>query len=345
MLYLNLVLDPYRYLRSLLFALPPEAAHAATLVGLKLANQFGLLSGLVPSSSAPVALMGLHFPNRLGLAAGLDKNATCVDALGAMGFGFIEVGTITPRPQSGNPQPRLFRLIEGHALINRMGFPNDGAEAVCKRLRKRRYKGVCGVSIGKNAITPLQDAASDYVACLTAVYPSADYVAINISSPNTAELRRLQQGELLRSLLTTLLGARDALIRDHRRKVPILVKLTADLDEAELSNAARTAIECGIDGIIATNTTVRREGLVSSIGVADGGLSGAPLLRRAIQAVQCIRAEVGSDFPIIGVGGIGSAEDAVAMRAAGADLLQIYTGLIYRGPALIHEILGSAAHA
>jgi len=351
--YRSAVIDPYRYLRPLLFALPPEMAHAVTLDGLQLAHRIGLLPLLVPhTNSTPLTLMGLRFPNRLGIAAGLDKNVTCIDALGALGFGFIEVGTITPQPQPGNARPRLFRSLSDHALINRMGFPNDGTQAVCERLSKRRYHGIRGVSIGKNATTPLSDAAADYVACLAAVYPYADYVAINISSPNTAELRRLQQGELLRSLLSTLVASRVALTREHERHVPLLIKLTADLDDVELADAARVAVACGIDGIIATNTTVRRDGLKHSSGRSSGpssgreagGLSGAPLFARALQAVRCIRAEVGSEFPLIGVGGIASAENAVAMRAAGADLLQIYTGLIYRGPALIGEILASRAN-
>jgi dihydroorotate dehydrogenase len=288
--------------------------------------------------------MGLTFPNRLGLAAGLDKNAVCVDALGALGFGFIEVGTVTPKPQRGNIKPRLFRLTEDRALVNRMGFPNEGVEMICARLRKWRYgnaNGICGVNIGKNAATQLADAASDYVSALTAVYPVADYVAINISSPNTLELRRLQRGELLRSLLSALQATRSVLVREFGRNVPLLVKLAADLEDSELIDAVQVSVACGVDGIIATNTTVRREGITHR-NREEGGLSGAPLLRRALHAVQCIRAEAGSDFPIIGVGGIDSAEAANAMRSAGADLLQVYTGFVYRGPKLIQEVLGDS---
>jgi dihydroorotate dehydrogenase len=344
-MYRKRVLDTYRYLRPLLFALPPEVAHAVTLAALNSVHQLGLLSLLaMRQSSAPVSLMGLSFPNRLGIAAGLDKNATCIDALGTLGVGFVEVGTVTPKPQAGNARPRLFRLPDDQALINRMGFPNDGMHIVCERLRKRRYAGICGVNIGKNAATPLHDAASDYVACLASAYPCADYVAINVSSPNTAELRRLQQGDMLKSLLTALLETRATLMRETKRFVPILIKLTADLEVDELASAAQISIACGIDGVIASNTTVRREGLKYS-GPEDGGLSGAPLLLRAIHAVQCIRAEAGSNFPIIGVGGIDSAEDAIAMRAAGADLLQVYTGLVYRGPALVREIIQAEANA
>jgi dihydroorotate dehydrogenase len=285
--------------------------------------------------------MGLTFANRLGIAAGLDKNAVCVDALGALGFGFIEVGTVTPKPQAGNARPRLFRLIEDRALVNRMGFPNDGMDLIRARLHGRRYTGICGVNIGKNAVTPLNDAASDYVACLAGVYEVADYVAINISSPNTTDLRRLQQGSMLQSLLTTLLDARAKLVRQWGRHVPMLIKLSADLEDDELIAAARISVACGVDGIIATNTTVRREGLTLS-SVEEGGLSGAPLLHRAIHAVECIRAETTSSYPIIGVGGIQSVTDAIAMRNAGADLLQVYTGFVYRGPNLIQEVLGDS---
>ena len=285
--------------------------------------------------------MGLSIANRLGLAAGLDKNAVCIDALGALGFGFIEVGTVTPKPQAGNARPRLFRLIDDRALINRMGFPNDGLERIRTRLHRRRYSGICGVNIGKNALTPLEDAASDYVACLVGLYAVADYIAINISSPNTRDLRRLQQGAMLRSLLSKLLEVRAVLVRESGRHVPILIKLSADLEDDELIDAARISVACGVDGIIATNTTVRREGLVSLIA-EEGGLSGAPLLRRAIHAITCIRAETGSSYPIIGVGGIQSVTDAIAMRNAGADLLQVYTGFVYRGPNLIHEVLGDS---
>jgi dihydroorotate dehydrogenase len=348
LLYLNSVLDLYHYLRPLLFALPPEAAHAVTLAGLKLTHQFGLLPAIERQTSAPVSLMGLQFPNRLGLAAGLDKNAACVDALGALGFGFIEVGTVTPKPQAGNPRPRLFRLIEDCALINRMGFPNDGIAKICARLGERRYgrstAGVCGINIGKNAVTTLQAAASDYVAGLMAVYPFADYVAINVSSPNTLQLRRLQRGELLRSLLVALQETRMVLERESVRRVPILVKLTADLDDIELADATRVSVACGVDGIIATNTTVGRDE-IKYRGKEEGGLSGAPLLKRALHAVQCIRAEAGSRFPIVGVGGIDSVADAEAMRTAGADLVQVYSGLIYRGPSLIQEILASTVSA
>jgi len=334
----------YSFIRPLLFVLPPEIAHGLTLNVLSMARGVGLLPA-PQSDSAPIELMGLRFPNRLGIAAGLDKNASCIDGLGGLGVGFVEIGTVTPRPQRGNAKPRLFRLLEDQALINRMGFPNDGQQAICERLRVRRYQGICGVNIGKNADTLLQDAARDYADCLTAVYAFADYVAVNVSSPNTTGLRNLQSGDALRSLLDALIATRTLLERDRGRHVPVLVKLTTDLSDAELREAVRAALGCGIEGIIATNTTVDRGGLRSMHATEAGGLSGAPLLPRAIRAVECIRAEVASGYPVIGVGGIGSAADAIAMRKAGADLIQIYTGLVYRGPKLIREILASSANA
>jgi dihydroorotate dehydrogenase len=336
------VFDTYRFLRPLLFALPPEAAHATTLAALQFAHGLRFVAAS-PSKepSASVTLMGLRFPNRLGIAAGLDKNGTCIDALGALGVGFIEVGTVTPLPQLGNAKPRLFRLLDDRALINRMGFPNDGIKTVSERLRRRRYPGVCGVNIGKNASTPLADSINDYVLCLTGAYAHADYIAINISSPNTSELRRLQHGELLEKLLSALVESRSKLEVTFGRRVPLLVKLTTDLEHDELSAAAKAAVACGFDGIIATNTTLCREGLRSANAHEEGGLSGAPLFARAAHAVACIREAVGASIPIIGVGGIEKADDAIAMRRAGADLVQIYTGLIYRGPALVGEVLES----
>lgn len=336
--------DPYSLVRPILFALPPEAAHSVTLSMLRVAHRTGLLTAMrkVPIA-LPVTLMGLTFPNRLGIAAGLDKSATCIDALGALGFGFIEVGTVTPRPQVGNRRPRLFRLTEDCALINRMGFPNDGAVAIRSRLRRRKYAGVCGVNIGKNAERPLSEAASDYVSCLELLYADADYFAVNISSPNTFELRQLQQADRLRQLVDALLEARYRQQRLCERHVPILVKLASDLGSGDLALAARIVKEGGIDGLIASNTTLSRDDVLDSRRTEVGGLSGAPLLDRALSAARCIRAEVGGGYPIIGVGGIDSAGDAQAMRAAGADLLQIYSGLVYRGPALVSEILSLSA--
>jgi dihydroorotate dehydrogenase subfamily 2 len=330
----------YRLLRPFLFALPPEVAHSTTLAGLKIAHHLGLLKDFAPSGRCePIELLGLRFPNRLGLAAGLDKNGHCIDALGALGFGFIEVGTVTPLPQAGNPKPRLFRLIPDRALINGMGFPNDGAATVCRRLGHRKFPGVCGINIGKNAATPIDSAVDDYLACLSACYSTADYIAINISSPNTHNLRSLQQGAQLRHLLGALVAARQTLRGATGRQVPLLVKLTVDLDTDEMIDAALAAVECGIDGVIASNSTVHRDTLTSTIAPTNGGLSGAPLFRRSVVAIGLIRKAVGEGVPIIGVGGVGNARDALEMRAAGADLIQVYTALIYRGPALIREIV------
>jgi len=333
------MMDWYRIARPLLFTLPPEWAHALTLTGLRAAHRLLLLSSC--EFNQPIDLMGLTFPNRFGIAAGLDKNASFIDPLGALGFGFIEVGTVTPRPQSGSLRPRLFRLPTDRALINRMGFPNDGADAVFKRLQVRRYRGICGVNIGKNAATPIIQAEEDYVAALRTVHAVADYIAVNISSPNTAELRSLQGASRLHSLLVRLVTVRDALGRESNRQVPLLIKFTADVGDDELIASAHAAVHSGVDGIIAVNTTTNRPLVSDRRSYEAGGLSGAPLLGRAIEAVRCIRSEVGSKFPIIGVGGIQSAADARAMREAGADLVQIYTGLIYRGPALVREILAS----
>lgn len=330
----------YRLIRPLLFSLPPETAHSVTLGGLNLAHRVGLLSSLTAETSAEsIELMGLRFPNRIGLAAGLDKNGTNIDSLGALGFGFVEIGTVTPFPQSGNGRPRLFRLVEDRALINRMGFPNRGVKSVVERLRARTFTGICGVNIGKNASTALANAADDYVACLNAVYNECDYVTVNISSPNTAELRDLQHGGRLRALLSTLAGSRRLLADRFGKHVPIVVKLTADLSAEELEDATQIVVESGMDGIVATNTTTRRENLKSRYATEEGGLSGEPLRACALAAVDVIRRSAGAKFPVIGAGGVSSAHDAAALRAAGADLVQIYTGLIYRGPRLLKECL------
>ncbi len=333
----------YALARSLLFALEAERAHGLTLAGLRAGHRLGLLGPAGAAAPAqPVELMGLTFANRIGLAAGFDKNATCVDAMGALGFGFLEVGTLTPRSQEGNPRPRVFRLPRARAVINRMGFPNEGVEAAAARLRRRRYAGVCGVNIGKNAATPLEQATADYVAALQAVYECADYVTVNISSPNTQGLRQLQQGEQLRPLLQALLAARADLAARVGWTVPLVVKLSPDLAADELAATAQVIRELSLDGVIATNTTLDRSG-VRGLPDADrpGGLSGAPLRERAVAVVHALRTHLGPDMPLIGVGGISSAADAATMFAAGADLIQVYTGLIYRGPALVRELVAA----
>lgn len=336
----------YALARALLFALDAERAHGLTLAGLRVSHRLGLLglAGAPPPVPA-VQLMGLSFANRVGLAAGFDKNATCIDAMGALGFGFVEVGTLTPRAQQGNPRPRVFRLPQARAVINAMGFPNEGVAAAVVRLRRRRYGGVCGVNIGKNAATPLEQATGDYVTALQAVYEYADYVAVNISSPNTQGLRQLQQGGQLRPLLLALLATRAELAERVGWRVPLLVKLSPDLAVDELAGTAQVIGELQLDGVIATNTTLDRT-LVAGLPDAQrpGGLSGAPLRERAVAVVRELRALLGPTMPLIGVGGISSAADAAAMLAAGADLIQVYTGLIYRGPALVRELAAVTRH-
>ena len=325
----------YSTLRPLFFSLDPEHAHRLALEAARLAS--GLPGRRI--AGTPVDLIGLRFPNRVGLAAGFDKSAEAVDGLGRLGFGFVEVGTVTARAQGGQPRPRLFRHASASALINRLGFPNDGAAAVAKRLRLRHYRGVLGVNIGKNADTPIDRALDDYVACLRALHAVADYVTVNISSPNTAALRDLHAPERLEPLLRGLLRERDRLLLGYARRLPLLLKVSPDLDRAALESVARVATGAGIDGIVATNTTVQRRAAFDGSANQSGGLSGAPLHALALETVAALRAIVGPGLPIIGVGGIDSVTKALAMRAAGADLVQIYTGLVYRGPALVKRLV------
>lgn len=334
----------YPLLRPLLFSLDGERAHAVTFSLLQFAHAVGLLGDGKHDADAGVTLMGLRFPNRLGLAAGLDKNARYIDALGALGFGFIEAGTVTAQPQDGQVKPRLFRLPEVGALINRMGFPNEGAEAIAQRLAQRKFAGVCGINIGKNAVTPLAEAARNYLECFRVVAPHADYVAVNVSSPNTAHLRQLQQVDQLRPILDALLEERLRLTASSAKSLPMLVKVSPDLPADDLAAVARLVRELRIDGMIATNTTITRA-VVAGIRNSDqqGGLSGAPIRSLALRAIPVLREQLGRDIPIIAVGGIDSGDDAVAALQAGADLIQIYTGLIYRGPALVTEILAAVS--
>ncbi len=325
----------YSTLRPLFFALDPEHAHRLALEAARLAS--GLPGRRI--AGTPVELFGVKFPNRVGLAAGFDKSAEAVDGLGRLGFGFIEVGTVTARAQGGQPRPRLFRHASASALINRLGFPNDGAAAVAKRLRQRHYRGVLGVNIGKNADTPLDRALDDYVACLRAVHAVADYVTVNVSSPNTAALRDLHATERLEPLLHGLLRERDRLLVGYARRLPLLLKVSPDLDRATLESVVRVAARVRIDGIVATNTTVQRGAALAASANQSGGLSGAPLHALALETVAALRGLIGPDLPIIGVGGIDSVAKALAMRDAGADLIQIYTGLVYRGPALVKRLV------
>jgi len=330
----------YSLLKSLLFQLEPERAHALTLASLNRLHRLGLLSLIAdkPCATDAVQLMGLTFPNRVGIAAGLDKNAVCMDALGALGVGFVEVGTATPRAQVGNPQPRIFRLVDAEGLINRMGFPNDGMAVIAQRLMQARFNGVRGVNIGKNATTSLVDATSDYLTCLRHLAPHADYIAINVSSPNTVGLRSLQAAEHLRPMLTALLEARTQLLPTLQRALPMVVKLAPDLNDEELQSIAELLRELAIDGVIATNTTLSRPAGIGPLAAEAGGLSGRPVHALSLATVRKLRQLLGPTFPIIGVGGIFSGADAVAMHQAGADLVQVYTGLIYKGPGLISQM-------
>lgn len=331
----------YALIKPLLFQLSPETAHALTLDVLHRAHAVGLVSPWVRPVADPVSLMGLSFPNRVGIAAGLDKNAVCVDALAALGAGFVEIGTVTPKPQDGNPAPRVFRLPGAGALINRMGFPNEGMERIAARLEARRGCGIVGVNIGKNASTPLEQATQDYLICLRRLAPLADYITVNVSSPNTTGLRSLQAAEQLRPMLATLVAARDEQLASRSRPLPLLVKLAPDLERDELCAIAEVLATARVDGVIATNTTITRPAGLGALADEKGGLSGAPVHELSLKAVRTLRSALGSGFPIIGVGGIDSAQAALAMREAGADLVQVYTGLIYRGPGLINEVAGA----
>ncbi|MBP6764241.1 MAG: quinone-dependent dihydroorotate dehydrogenase [Rubrivivax sp.] len=336
-------LVPYALTRPFLFGLDPEKAHDLTMHSLaRLQNTPAQCLWSQTRVADPVTVAGLKFPNRIGLGAGLDKNGQCIDGLGAMGFGHIEVGTVTPKPQPGNPQPRMFRLPPAQALINRMGFNNQGLDAFVANVQRahsfRAAGGVLGLNIGKNAATPIEHAVDDYLVALAGVYPHADYVAVNISSPNTKNLRALQSDEALDALLSALQKRRQQLARQHRREVPMFVKIAPDLDEAQVGVIAATLRHNGIDGVIATNTTIARDA-VKGLAHAEetGGLSGAPLREASNRVVKQLRAALGAGYPIIGVGGVMSGADAKAKLAAGADLVQIYTGLIYGGPALVGE--------
>lgn len=333
---------PYALTRPFLFGLDPEAAHDLTLGALARIQHTPLICAVAQARvDDPVTVAGLKFPNRIGLAAGLDKNGRCIDGLGAMGFGFIEVGTVTPKAQSGNPKPRMFRLIEANALINRLGFNNEGLESFLRNVKRARFRqkgGILGLNIGKNASTPIERAADDYLLCLDGVYPHADYVTVNISSPNTKNLRELQSDAALDALLGAIQTRRMLLAKEHGKQVPIFVKIAPDLDETQVQVIARTLQNNGMDGVIATNTTVARDQVAHlPHGNEAGGLSGAPVLAASNRVIAQLRVALGSKVPIIGVGGVMSGEDAIAKRKAGADLIQIYTGFIYKGPGLVTE--------
>ena len=331
---------PYALARPFLFGLDPEHAHEVTLGALaRLQNTPLQCTWSQARVADPVTVAGLQFPNRVGLAAGLDKNGRCIDGLAAMGFGFIEVGTVTPKAQPGNPKPRMFRLPQANALINRLGFNNDGLDAFLANVRRAKFRqqgGILGLNIGKNAATPIERAVDDYLLCLDGVYPHADYVTVNISSPNTKNLRALQSDDALDQLLGAVQKRRSALARQHGRSVPIFVKIAPDLDATQIEAIAASLQRHRIDGVIATNTTIARDAVQHlPHGNEAGGLSGAPLFEASNRVITQLRAALGAAYPIIGVGGVLSAADARAKIAAGANLVQIYTGFIYEGPALV----------
>ncbi len=329
----------YSLLRPLLLRLDPETAHHLTLGGLKAVYALGF-SGLLARrpASDPRTVMGLTFPNPVGLAAGLDKNGDCIDGLAALGFGFIEIGTVTPLPQPGNPKPRLFRLPQAQGIINRMGFNNDGVDRLVENVKRASYRGILGINIGKNAVTPIEKAADDYLICLRKVYAHAGYVTVNISSPNTKNLRQLQDEAALDGLLAQLKAEQQKLADTHGKYVPIALKIAPDMEGGQIAQIARLLMQHRIDGVIATNTTLSREGVEHlPHGAEAGGLSGAPVRGKSTAVIRALAAELQGALPIIGAGGILSGADAAEKIDAGAALVQLYSGLIYRGPALIGE--------
>ena len=331
----------YDLFRPLIFKLAPETAHGLTLQSLACAERIGLLPNVNPRTS-PATLMGLHLPNPVGLAAGLDKNGEYIDGLAALGFGFIEIGTVTPRPQSGNPKPRLFRVPEHFAVINRMGFNNDGIDRLIANVQRAKYRGVLGINIGKNADTPMENAADDYLIGLEKAYPFASYITINISSPNTKNLRALQGGDELSRLLETLKNRQSSLHTEHCRYVPLAVKIAPDLDDAQIDDIARIVPACGIDAVIATNTTIDKSALgASPLAQEAGGLSGAPVFAPSNRVLKKLADAFAGSLPLIGVGGILSGGDAKHKLDLGATAVQVYSGMVYRGPALVKECLAA----
>lgn len=332
----------YGLAKKILFAMPPELSHEIALDWMGAAHRLGLLKLMMTQPQQPVEVMGLTFPNPVGLAAGLDKNGDYLNALGDLGFGFVEIGTITPLPQPGNPQPRLFRLPEQQAIINRMGFNNKGVEHLVAQVKKRSFKGVLGINIGKNKNTPDDRALDDYLICLRAVYAHADYITVNISSPNTPGLRSLQFGESLAQLVAGIKAEQKILAERYVRYVPIAVKIAPDMNDDDVRAVASTLQDHKIDAIIATNTTLSRHGVDDSPHAREsGGLSGAPVRDMSTHVIKVLTDYLGDSIPVIGVGGIMSGADAEAKFAAGAKLVQIYSGFIYRGPALIAECVNA----
>ncbi len=338
-------LVPYGLARRVLFSLDAEVAHELTMASLARTQGTPLQAAYSNARvHDPISLAGLTFPNRVGLAAGLDKNARCIDGLGAMGFGFVEVGTVTPLAQGGNPKPRIFRLPQANALINRLGFNNDGLDAFVANVqrsslrRNNDHSLLLGLNIGKNAATPMEDATDDYLQCLDGVYPHADYVTVNISSPNTKNLRSLQSDAALDALLSAIAKRRKSLQRKVGKYVPLFVKIAPDLDASQVAVIAAALLQHGMDGVVATNTTLSRDAVQGMAHSEEtGGLSGAPVREASNRVITQLRAALGKKFPIVGVGGILCAADAVEKIRCGADVVQIYTGLIYTGPDLVRD--------
>ncbi|RYY75543.1 MAG: quinone-dependent dihydroorotate dehydrogenase [Gammaproteobacteria bacterium] len=329
----------YTHLRDLLFKLDAETSHEFSLDLIGATERLQLIKFFLSDIPVnPVEVMGITFPNPVGLAAGLDKNGDYFNALGAMGFGFVEIGTITPRPQAGNAKPRLFRIPEAHAIINRMGFNNKGVDHLVERVKRRRFSGILGINIGKNAVTPVENAADDYVICMQKVYAHADYITVNVSSPNTQGLRDLQFGDSLNRLLEAIKNEQSKLQTLYGRYVPVAVKIAPDMDNDSVIQVAQTLLTQGIDGVIATNTTIGREGVEEfEISLEAGGLSGFPVRDKSTRVIRVLHSELGNQLPIIGVGGITDGESAAEKIKAGAKLVQLYSGFIYRGPRLISE--------
>ena len=326
----------YSLARPLLFSLAPERAHELTLSLLKSTHKMGLMRQSV--ALKPVTCMGIEFPNPVGLAAGLDKNGAYIDALASQGFGFIEIGTITPLPQAGNPEPRLFRLPKEKAIINRMGFNNDGVDQLVENVKASKFKGVLGINIGKNAATPVEKAVDDYLICLEKVYNYASYITVNISSPNTKNLRSLQSGDALTELLETLKKRQLELAEENQHYVPLVLKVAPDLESEDIQFIAQQLLTFKLDGLIVTNTTLSREGVENlPHGDEAGGLSGAPVFAKSTACLAAFAEALKGQIPLIGVGGILSGQDALAKKNAGASLVQVYSGLIYTGPNLIKD--------
>lgn len=334
-------MNMYELIRPLVFKIDPEQAHHLALNALKHAQKLGLLP-IVPADVRPTKLMGLDLPNPVGLAAGLDKNGECIQGLAALGFGFVEIGTVTPRPQDGNPKPRLFRVPEHQGVINRMGFNNLGIDNLIANVQKAEFTGVLGINIGKNATTPIEQAADDYLICLEKAYAHASYITVNISSPNTKNLRDLQQGDELTKLLSSLKNRQAQLHTQHGKYVPLAVKIAPDLDAQQIDEIAQIVLQTEIDGVIATNTTIDKSALgASPLAQEQGGLSGAPVREKSNAVLSALVAQLGDKVPVIGAGGILSGSHAKEKLDLGATAVQVYSGMVYRGTDLVRECLNA----